>query len=123
MPQEVFMLKQLMRINLVLGLWLFISPFVLELVTRRALQVGWEDVLLGFGIGICSLCRPFSGRGANAWDFAIMGLGLTTLLNPVVFHYFNVRVVAWNNLVVGSMVLILALCADWKLPNHAKTSR
>jgi len=43
-----------------------------------------------------------------------MALGLTTLLNPIVYHYFNVRVVAWNNLLVGSMVLILALYVDRK---------
>jgi hypothetical protein len=36
-----------------------IAPFVLELETRRALRVGWEDFLLGFGIGIFSLCRLY----------------------------------------------------------------
>jgi hypothetical protein len=107
--KEVFTLKQLTRVNLGLGLWLMISPFVLELVTRWAFRVGWEDLLLGFGIAIFSLCRLASPAGAEFWDFLIMGLGLTTLINPIVYHYFNVRVVAWNNLLVGSMVLILAI--------------
>jgi SPW repeat-containing protein len=91
-----------------------ISPFVLELVNRRAFQVGWEDFLLGLGIATFSLCRLASRRGAALWDFMIMALGLTTLLNPIVFHYFNVKVVAWNNLLVGSMVLILAIYEDRK---------
>ena len=114
MVKGVFALKQLMRVNLGLGLWLMISPFVLELVTRRAFLVGWEDFLLGFGITTFSLCRRSSRSGAEIWDFVIMALGLTTLLNPIVYHYFNVRVVAWNNLLVGSMVLILALYVDRK---------
>ena len=86
-----------------------ISPFVLELVNRRVFQVGWEDFLLGFAIGIFSLCRLSSGRGAALFDFLVMAFGLTTLLNPILYHYFNVKVVAWNNLVVGSMVLIVAI--------------
>jgi hypothetical protein len=102
-------LKQLTRVNLGLGLWLMISPFVLDLVNRRAFSAGWEDLLLGFGIATFSLCRLASHTGAELWDFLIMGLGLTTLINPIVYHYFNVRVVAWNNLLVGSMVLILAI--------------
>ena len=91
-----------------------ISPFVLELVNRRVFRVGWEDFLLGFGIATFSLCRLSSGRGAALLDFGIMSLGLTTLLNPIVFHYLNVKVVAWNNLLVGSMVLILAIYQDRK---------
>jgi hypothetical protein len=108
MVKEVFTLKQLTRINLGLGLWLMISPFVLELVSQRAFLFGWEDLLLGFAIVIFSLCRLASRSAAELWDLLIMGLGLTTLLNPIIYHYLNVRVVAWNNLVVGSMVLILA---------------
>ena len=107
--KEVVTLKHLMRLNLGLGLWLMISPFVLELVSRRALLAGWEDFLLGFGITIFTLCRVFSRSGVELWDFLIMMLGLTTLLNPIIYHYFTVKVVAWNNVVVGFMVLLLAL--------------
>ena len=112
MAKEVVTLKHLMRLNLGLGLWLMISRFVFELVSRRAIIVGWEDFLLGFGITIFSVCRISSQEGAELWDFIIMALGVTTLANPVVYHYFNVKVVAWNNVVVGSMVLILALYED-----------
>lgn len=114
-------MKYLMRLNLGLGLWLMISPFVLELVTRRALGVGWEDFLLGFGIVTFSLCRLVSRSDAELWDLLIMGLGLTTFVNPIVYHYFNVKMVAWNNLLVGSLVLILALYADRKDSAPSKT--
>ncbi len=114
-------MKYLLRINLGLGLWLTISPFVLELATRRALRVGWEDFLLGFGIAIFSLCRILSRTAAELWDFLVMALGLTTLLNPIVFHYFNVETVAWNNVVVGGIVFILAIYEDVKDSGSSKT--
>ena len=104
----------MLRLNLVLGLWLMISPFALELVNRRAFQVGWEDFLLGVGIATFSLCRLSSRRGTALWDFVIIALGLTTLLNPIVYHYLSVKVLAWNNLLVGSMVLLLTIYEDRK---------
>jgi hypothetical protein len=118
-----FMLKTLMRLNLGLGLWLTISPFVLEFVTRRAFQVGWEDFLLGFGITTFSLCRLSSRGGAELWDFVIMALGLTTLVNPIVYHYFNVKVIAWNNVLIGSLVLILTIYELRKNGESPQTSK
>ena len=50
-----------------------------------------------------------------------MALGLTTLLNPFLYHYFNIEVVAWNNVVVGSMVLFLAIYEDYKNSESPKT--
>ena len=112
-------MKRLMRLNLGLGLWLMISPFVLDV--RHAFRVSWEDFLLGFGIVCFSLCRLSSPRGAEFLDFLIMALGLTTLLNPFLYHYFNIEVVAWNNVVVGSMVFFLAIYEFYKNSESPKT--
>ena len=57
--KEVSILKRLMWSNLVLGLWLMVSPFVLAILNLRVLQVLWEDLILGFGIATFSLCRLF----------------------------------------------------------------
>jgi hypothetical protein len=114
-------LKQLMRINVGLGLWLMISPFVLDLVTRGAFRFGWEDFLLGFGIAAFALCRSAPGKGVALWDFIIMCLGVTTLVNPIVYHYSNVKLVAWNNLLVGSIVLILAIYTNHRTSASPQT--
>jgi len=109
---EVFTMKNLMRSNLVLGLWLMISPFVLALFNERAFRLIWEDLLLGFAIAIFSFWRLMSRQGAAVVDFMIMALGLTTLLNPILYHYLNVEVAAWNNLAVGSVIFILGMYQD-----------
>jgi SPW repeat-containing protein len=106
--------KHLMRFNLGLGLWLMISPFVLALLNQRMFRLLWEDFVLGFGIATFSLWRLWSRAGAAFADFMMMTLGLTTLLNPILYHYFNVEIAAWNNLAVGFVVLILAIYQDRK---------
>jgi hypothetical protein len=91
-----------------------VSPFVLGLLNQRVFRVLWEDFLLGFGIAIFSLWRLWSRTGAAFADFMMMALGLITLLNPLLYHYFNVEVAAWNNVAVGAVVFILAIYQDRK---------
>ncbi len=112
--KKVFALKHLMRFNLVLGLWLMVSPFVLLLLNPRVFRLLWEDFMLGLGIATFSLCRLSSRSGAALADGLVGALGLITLINPILYHYFNVKVAAWNNLAVGSVVFFLAIYQDRK---------
>lgn len=107
-------MKLLLRSNFVLGLWLMVSPFVLALFNHQVFRLLWEDLLLGFGIATFSFWRLVSRTGAALADFLVMALGLTTLLNPILYHYYNVKIAAWNNLAVGFVVLILAFYQDRK---------
>jgi len=107
-------LKYLMRFNLVLGLWLMVSPFMLVLLNQRVFRLLWEDIMLGIGIATFSFCRLSSRRGAALADGLVGALGLITLINPILYHYFNVEVAAWNNLAVGSVVFLLAIYQDRK---------
>jgi SPW repeat len=107
-------LKHLMRSNLVLGLWLMVSPFILALLNQKVFRLLWEDLLLGFAIATFSFWRLMSRTSAALADFLVMALGLTTLLNPILYNYYNVKIAAWNNLAVGLVILILAVYQDWK---------
>jgi hypothetical protein len=109
-----FTLKHLMRLNLVLGLWLIVSPFVLVLLNPRVFRLLWEDFMLGIGIATFSLCRLSSRSGAALADGLVGALGLITLINPILYHYFNVKAAAWNNLAAGSVVFLLAIYQDRK---------
>ena len=41
--KEASILKRLMWSNLVLGLWLMVSPFALAILNLRVFRVLWED--------------------------------------------------------------------------------
>jgi hypothetical protein len=102
--------------NLILGLWLMLSPFVLELVNRIVVKVLWEDLILGFGIAAFSLCRLLSRRGEEIAfaDWLITALAFLTLVNPFLFSYHNAKVAVWNNVIIGSLVFLLSVYQDWK---------
>lgn len=107
-------MKRSVRLNIVLGLWLMICPFVLAFVNRRAFAVLWEDLLLGFGIATFSLCRLLSSRKNQIVfaDWLVTALGLLTLINPFLYSYARAPLAKWNNLVIGAVVLLLAIYQD-----------
>lgn len=112
----VIHLKRRMWLNLILGLWLMISPFALVALNHTILKALWEDLLLGFGIATFSLCRLFSRKeGEIAFsDWLVTALGFLTLINPFLYSYFKLKVAAWNNLSVGALVLLVAIYQDWR---------
>jgi hypothetical protein len=102
--------------NMVLGLWLMLSPFLLAFVNRRAFDALWEDLLLGFGIATFSLCRLVSRRKDEIVfaDWLVMALGALTVVNPFLYSYARAPLAKWNNLLIGAIVLILAIYQDHK---------
>jgi|SRR6186997_365407 hypothetical protein len=125
-------MKRMMLANLLLGLWLMVSPLVLALINKAAVEVLWEDLILGFGIATFSLCRILSRRSVEIAiaDWLVTALGFLTLANPFLYSYFNVTVAIWNNGIVGALVFFLAVYQDWKdsgaptilQPNHGAHS-
>src|SRR5512140_2953213 len=106
----------MMRSNLLLGIWLMSSPFVLRLIKQAAMKVLWEDLLLGFGIATFSFCRLLSKRGEEIAlaDWIVTALGFLTLANPFLHSYFKMPLAAWNNVIIGSVVVILTARQDWQ---------
>jgi SPW repeat len=106
----------MMLSNLLLGLWLMLSPFVLAFLNQAVVKVLWEDLILGFGIATFSLCRILSRRGEEVAiaDWIVTALGFVTLANPFLYSYFKLPAAAWNNVIVGSVVFLLAMYQDCK---------
>ena len=109
-------MKRLVWGNLLLGTWLMISPFVLRLLYLRAFRVAWEDFIFGFIVAAFSLARLFSRRDQEIifTDWVVMTIGLLTLLNPLLYNYYGIRLATWNNLVVGGAIVTLVALLDWK---------
>lgn len=109
-------MKRMVWSNLLLGLWLMLSPLVLAFLNKAVVKVLWEDLLLGFGIATFSLCRLLSRRSEEIAiaDWIVTALGFLTLANPFLYSYFKVTAAAWNNVIIGSVVFLLAAYQDWQ---------
>ncbi len=109
-------MKRSIWLNIVLGCWLMLCPFLLAFLNRRSFEVLWEDLLLGFGIATFSLCRLVSRRKDEIVfaDWLVMALGALTVVNPFPYSYARAPLAKWNNLLIGAVVLILAIYQDHK---------
>jgi hypothetical protein len=118
-------MKRMMFSNLLLGLWLMVSPLVLAFVNTGLVKVLWEDLILGFGIATFSLCRILSRRRDEIAiaDWIVTALGFLTLVNPFLYGYFKFPAAAWNNVLIGGVVFLLAAYQDWKDAEGAGTNR
>jgi hypothetical protein len=121
----VIELKRMMFSNLLLGLWLMLSPLVLAFINKAVVKVLWEDLILGFGIATFSLCRMLSRRRDEIAiaDWIVTALGFLTLVNPFLYSYFKLPAAAWNNVLIGGVVFLLAAYQDWKDADGGMTTR
>jgi hypothetical protein len=117
------MLKSVARrwqdsVNLVLGVWLVISPWVLQFAAEpRAM---WNAVILGVVIAAAAILALVQFHEWEEW--ADMAFGLWLIVSPWVLGFAETLATAtWNFVVVG--VLTIGLAA-WSLRDERqRTSR
>ena len=87
--------------NLVLGAWLFISPWVLGMTAGPA----WNSWVVGAVIFVVALSAM--GRGPALWNgWVNLVLGAWRFVSPWVLGMYAAS--AWNSWVVGAVVFVLA---------------
>lgn len=108
-------MKRLVWINLLLGIWLMNSPFVVRLFYLGAIKVTWVDFILGFAIAAISLARLFSHETEEILltDWVVTALAVLTVLNPLLYNYYGITLATVNNLLIGGAVCLLSVFLDW----------
>jgi hypothetical protein len=93
-------------LNVLVEVWLFISPWVLG--TTGDAATAWNAWIVGaaiFVVALAALATPTSP--AAPWLNVILGVWL--FISPWVLRYTGVRDGAWNAWVFGVVTVILAL--------------
>ena len=111
-------MKALSWTNVVLGLWLLISPFALGYSGTAAT----EDIIVGILIAAFALWRAL-GEETEAmkgvsWTVAI--LGVWAIIAPFALGYTAISVAVWNDVIVGLIVAVLAVARSLETP-HTET--
>ncbi len=94
-------------INILLGVWIMISPFVLAF--SHPLPAVWGNIVVGFVVGLFALIRASGAYHQPGWSWGNTLLGLWLIISPFLLGFTHVVAITVNNIVVGVVVGLLAL--------------
>lgn len=96
-------------LNVVLGVWIVISPFVLGFSNMRAIM--WNNIATGGAIFLLALAST-ARRGTSMLNVL---LGIWLLISPFVLGASR-PVAVWNDVILGIIVAIVALTGTRRAP-------
>jgi len=101
--------------NLVLGVWLILSPWLLGFSGIPSAM--WNAVIVGVVVGLMALMHL---RGGPLWEEGVnVLLGVWLILSPWILGFSGEANALWNALIVGVLVGALALSVTREKPKAA----
>ncbi len=101
--------------NLVLGVWLILSPWFLGFSGTPA--AAWNAVVVGVVVALMALLHLRGGPMWEEWLNVLLGVWL--ILSPWLLGFSGVGNAMWNALIVGVLVGALALSLTREKPKAA----
>ncbi|HYG34455.1 MAG TPA: SPW repeat protein [Clostridia bacterium] len=89
--------------NVVLGVWLAVSPFILGFTRLESAM--WNNIIIGLLVLVLALMQ---GSGGRAGSMLNVLLGLWLVVSPFALD-FAAPVPLWNNIIVGLLIAIMAV--------------
>lgn len=94
-------------VNLILGVWLFVSPWILAYAMQDA--AAWNAYILGAAIVVFAAIAAYMPK---AWEEMINTLlGVWLVLSPYVLGFAAQTMIAVHTVVVGVLVTVFAVWA------------
>jgi len=90
--------------NLVLGLWLAVSPWVLSYAHEAV--PAWNAHIIGIVIAAAAVSALVAFQKWEEWANAALGAWL--IVSPLILGFSTLTAALWNQLIVGALVLGLA---------------
>src|SRR5579864_3766432 len=90
-------------INALLGIWVIVSPFVLN---YRVPRVVWSNVIAGGVVLVIALVRSCVRK--QVWSWINIILGIWIIISPFVLGFLS-EVEMWNNIALGIIIAAIAL--------------
>ena len=98
--------------NLILGLWLVISPWAMSYMMETVPT--WNAIVVGVIIAVAAIAALVAFHKWEEW--VNVGLAIWLIVSPFALDYASHTIVLWNQLIVGALVGILALWAALTTP-------
>lgn len=100
-------------INLVLGVWLIVSPFALGYAAQAT--TAWNAYAIGVVIAVLSAAALWQFQKWEEWLSALLGAWL--IVSPWILGLGVGDVATWNQVIVGIVVGVLAFWSGVTEPN------
>jgi hypothetical protein len=104
-------MKHIIGLNLILGVWLAVSPFAFGYDTASTAAV-WNDVVVGLAIIGCAWCVVTDVPGSALCSGCSIVLGAWLMVAPFMLNY---RIIAFgNDFIIGALVLVISAIETWR---------
>jgi len=111
-------MKTASGINVLAGIWLFVSPWVYGAYT---LQNAWNNWIVGALIVILAAIRLSDPIRTNWASWINCALGIWTFASPWIYGYNGSTDRSANSMVVGVIVFVLAIISATAMPHITGT--
>jgi hypothetical protein len=105
--------------NLVLGLWLAISPWALSHMTEA--RPSWNALIVGVIIAVAAAAALVAFHKWEEWVNVVLAVWL--IASPFVLEFATHAAAMWNHIIVGLLVGILALWTAIATPEEGMPAR
>lgn len=95
-------------INLLLGIWLFVSPWIFGAYSQPS---AWSAWIVGVVIVILAAIRLASPAGLRIFSWVNMAIGIYVFASPWIYAYTANTGRFVNSICVGILVFLLAITA------------
>lgn len=92
-------------LNLILGLWMIASPWILPYSAE--MYPTWNAVIVGALIAVLALSEMFKLMAWEEWTSVALGVWL--VISPWILGFSGIAMAMWNAVAVGIVVAVLAL--------------
>jgi hypothetical protein len=101
-------------INILVGIWLLISPWVLGFTATNAAL--WDDVVLGIAIIVVAAIRLGWAQDQTWLSWLNLILGAWVVISPWVLGFSSDTTAMWDNVITGIVAFIVAGWAALAVP-------
>ncbi len=120
MGNRIATVRTLGGIDIVLGLWLIVSPFLLGYANLTTPL--WNSIIIGVAVAALAATqtsREGYRRGWTGWVNVVLGIWL--IFSPFILGFADVTSALWNNIILGIAITVLAAwSALYSAPNNTQ---
>ncbi len=97
-------------VNLVLGLWLIVSPWLFGYAAETA--AAWNGWVPGIIVAVAAAAALAAFHEWEEWVNGLLGIWL--IISPWITGYSAVTAAVWNHVIVGIITTVLAFWAAYE---------